>query len=108
MLGLDALPLEFDLALLQRRLGLLQLDPEAFLKASARAGVLHIDAARIYPHPERYIGLPGQIQRVDDVSFVVRCGDGGCLEVTAWRHPDGWFPRLHDKLGAPIIKWSAA
>lgn len=80
--------------------------PGAFTTVAGH--ILHIDKARIFPHPERYIGLPGQIQHVGEVSFIVRCGDGGCLEVTAWRHPSGWFPERHEQLGLPIVQWSAA
>lgn len=74
--------------------------PAAF--TAWRGGVLYVDAARSVPDGWRYIGLPGQVQRLGPEGLVVRCGDGNAIEITAWRlGPDAPAarPRLHDRLG---------
>ena len=57
-----------------------------------------IDEARIFPNPERYLGLPGQVQAYVDDGFLVRCGDGQCLYVTSFRSDANVPPKLHRKL----------
>jgi len=65
---------------------------------------LTIDAATDFPDAHRYIGLAGQVQCHTPEGFVVRCGDGEAVHVTAWRNGNGGAPRpkLHAKLGAPM------
>lgn len=60
---------------------------------------LMIDGARAYPDGARHVALTGQVTALTDDGFAVRCGDGGCVEVVAWRSPNGARPRLHEKLG---------
>lgn len=73
-----------------------------------RGGVLHIDRADLSSDSASYIGLAGQVMHVGSSAFVVRCGDGGCINVTAWRYADAGFPKLHAKLGALATNWTAA
>lgn len=47
-----------------------------------------------------YIGVTGQVQAHRKNGFLVRCGDGRCIEVTAWRSRSGAIPKLHEKLGS--------
>ncbi len=49
----------------------------------------------------RYIGLPGQIQVIDDDRIVVACGDGQCLALNDWSLESDTQPKIHTKLGAP-------
>ncbi|MDI7864807.1 methionyl-tRNA formyltransferase [Rhizobiaceae bacterium n13] len=58
-----------------------------------------IDVAFPFADSHRYIGMTGQVQAHTDQGFVVRCGDGECVEVTSWRSEDGSRPRRHDLLG---------
>jgi methionyl-tRNA formyltransferase len=58
-----------------------------------------IERARALEHPERFVGLPGQVQKAGPDAFAVRCGDGACVEVLAWRSPSGRAPKIHAKLG---------
>ncbi len=60
---------------------------------------LIIDEAVPLPDSHRYIGLTGQVQCLTDGGFAVRCGDGICIDVRAWRWPSGGRPKLHSKLG---------
>lgn len=64
---------------------------------------LTIGAATDFADGRRYIGLAGQVQCHTPEGFVVRCGDGEAVHVTAWRNGNGEAPRpkLHAKLGAP-------
>ncbi len=59
---------------------------------------LTIDAASHFPGGRKYIGLTGQIQSYTDSGFVVRCGDGECIEVTRWRGSPVGRPKMHAKL----------
>lgn len=61
---------------------------------------LIIDRATILPESSRFIGIAGQVQCHTPEGFAVRCGDGECLNVTAWRmgvRDDR--PRIHSRLG---------
>ncbi len=60
---------------------------------------LFIDAAAPFSHSDRYIGLVGQVQCHTDTGFVIRCGDGNCIEVTQWRDTSERRPGVHVKLG---------
>lgn len=60
---------------------------------------LIIDAAVPFPDSHQYIGLTGQVQCYTDGGFAVRCGDGACIDVRAWRWRAGERPKLHGKLG---------
>lgn len=60
--------------------------------------VLHIDAAAPFAESKRYIGLAGQVQLYTPAGFVVMCGDGVCIEVSAWRSATGKPPPVHSKL----------
>ncbi len=44
--------------------------------------------------------LTGQIVLRDEAGFIVRCGDGGGLRVTAWQWDRAGPPPLHAKLGS--------
>ncbi len=59
---------------------------------------LHIDKAEIFPDSGRFVGLTGQVQTHTSRGFVVRCGDGRCVEVTSWRGIGDRKPALHKKL----------
>lgn len=51
-----------------------------------------------YTEPDGYyIGLPGQIQAIDDQAFTVACGDGRCLDILEWSGAEK-PPALHSKL----------
>ena len=71
--------------------------PGAFTRYDGSA--LYLDTARVFPEGRRYIGLTGQVQTHTEQGFVVRCGDGECIEVTEWRMEDGKKPRRHAILG---------
>jgi methionyl-tRNA formyltransferase len=74
--------------------------PGAFTTSLARR--LVIDRASFFPDSHRFIGLPGQVQVHTPEGFAVRCGDGGCVQVTAWRLDGAAIrPPLHSKLGDP-------
>ena len=60
---------------------------------------LVIDEAVPFPDSHQYIGLTGQVQCYTDGGFAVRCGDGACIDVHAWRWRSGERPKLHGKLG---------
>jgi len=60
---------------------------------------LVIETAAPFPRSDRYIGLVGQVQCHTDAGFVIRCGDGICIEVTQWRGASEGRPRVHVKLG---------
>ena len=73
--------------------------PGAFTHAAGRR--LFIDEATVFPDSHRYLGLVGQVQFHTQDGFIVRCGDGRCIHVTAWRMDGGREqPRRHEKLGA--------
>lgn len=55
--------------------------------------------ARSYPHGERFIGMAGQVQVLTDDGFVVRCGDGACVEILDWHWEAGGRPARHAMLG---------
>jgi methionyl-tRNA formyltransferase len=75
--------------------------PGAFTLASGAK--LTIDSASLFAESGRYIGLPGQVQVHTREGFVVRCGDGRCIHVTAWRCDTAGKPRVHSKLGASFL-----
>lgn len=54
----------------------------------AAGDAVTITAARLNPHPGRYIGLPGQVQDTDGQVVTVMCGDGRCVDLTGWTGPD--------------------
>lgn len=64
------------------------------------ADKLVIDAARGFERSHQFIGLTGQIQLLTDEGFVVRCGDGACIEATAFRWPQDGKPRTHACFGS--------
>ncbi|SDA92728.1 methionyl-tRNA formyltransferase [Sinorhizobium sp. NFACC03] len=53
-----------------------------------------IGKARLWYQTGRYIGLTAQVQAYTEAGFLVRCGDGQCLEVTEWT---GKRPPVHSK-----------
>jgi methionyl-tRNA formyltransferase len=59
---------------------------------------LTVDEAAPFPDSHRYIGLVGQVQTYTDAGFVVRCGDGECIEVRRWRCLPAGRPKIHSKL----------
>ncbi|WP_299147692.1 formyltransferase family protein [uncultured Tateyamaria sp.] len=69
--------------------------PGAFT-TNAAGETLVITAAQICPRDGYYIGLPGQVQAVTSDHFTIYCGDGACLDVTAW---SGAAPARHTHLG---------
>ncbi|MEJ1157409.1 methionyl-tRNA formyltransferase [Prosthecomicrobium sp. N25] len=74
--------------------------PGAF---TAHAGEkIVIDRASLFPGGRRYIGMAGQVQLFTPGGFVVRCGDGECIEVTGWRSASGKRPKMHARLGGDI------
>ena len=60
---------------------------------------LVIDKAVLLPDSHRFIGLAGQVQCLTEGGFAVRCGDGICIDVRAWRWQAGGRPKLHSKFG---------
>jgi methionyl-tRNA formyltransferase len=71
--------------------------PGAFTRD--RGEQMFIDRARFYPDGAKFIGMTGQVQTHTTDGFVVRCGDGACIEVLAWRSPSGKKPVRHSVLG---------
>ncbi|OAP39796.1 methionyl-tRNA formyltransferase [Sinorhizobium glycinis] len=59
---------------------------------------IRIDSAVAVANSGRFIGLDGQVQAHTETGFVVRCGDGECIEVVAWETPFGKRPPIHSKL----------
>ncbi len=59
---------------------------------------LVIDAAAPFPRSHQFIGLTGQVQCHTDEGFAVRCGDGLCIDVQAWRWRSERRPKVHSKL----------
>jgi methionyl-tRNA formyltransferase len=55
--------------------------------------------ARRFPEGERFIGLTGQVQLLTEEGFVVRCGDGACVEVLDWDWKFDRKPGRHSILG---------
>lgn len=55
--------------------------------------------ARRFPKGERFIGMAGQIQLLTDDGFVVRCGDGACVEILDWQWEFDRKPAKHSILG---------
>ncbi|MBB4278591.1 methionyl-tRNA formyltransferase [Rhizobium mongolense] len=78
--------------------------PGAFTHSGSER--IYIDAADLFPNPDRYIGLPGQIQTVSATGFLVMCGDGNCVDVSAWR-PETSRLRMHSHLrpGSSLEAW---
>ncbi len=73
--------------------------PGAFTSSGGQK--LVIDKAMSFADSHRYIGLPGQVQCHTSDGFVVRCGDGDCIHITAWRQDSATGkPRVHSRLGA--------
>lgn len=59
---------------------------------------LIVEAARPFAGSDHYIGLAGQVQAHTEDGFVVRCGDGQCVQVTQWMlGTDRTRPALHAK-----------
>jgi methionyl-tRNA formyltransferase len=58
---------------------------------------LIIDSAVLLPDSSRFIGLVGQVQHHTERGFSVRCGDGLCIDVQAWRWSLGRRPNVHSK-----------
>ncbi|WGH78708.1 methionyl-tRNA formyltransferase [Jannaschia ovalis] len=69
--------------------------PGAFATAGTDAQAIQLLAAGPDPDGHRFIGLPGQVQAIDEDGFSVMCGDGACLKVGAWA-PSDWRPKLHE------------
>ncbi|WP_331376201.1 methionyl-tRNA formyltransferase [Sinorhizobium chiapasense] len=59
---------------------------------------IRIDAATRIENAGRFIGLVGQVQAHTDSGFIVLCGDGECIDVSAWAYPSGKRPPVHSKL----------
>jgi methionyl-tRNA formyltransferase len=65
---------------------------------------LVIEIATLFDDSHRYVGLPGQVQCHTREGFAVRCGDGKCIHVTAWRQDQAaGKPSVHSKLGASVV-----
>ncbi len=77
-------------------------DPYPGAFTTSAGGKLTIDQATLFADSHRYIGLPGQVQTHTPEGFIVRCGDGRCIIVTAWRNETSGKPRVHSKLGTNI------
>ena len=75
--------------------------PGAFTTCGrAQACNRHRDAFRRFPSLYR---AARQVQCHTPQGFAVRCGDGKCIHVTAWRQDqEAGKPRVHSKLGAAI------
>lgn len=58
-----------------------------------------IRTARVHEGAPKYIGLPGQIQEIDDRAIRISCGGFTCLEVTAWQSDVDRLPARHAILG---------
>jgi methionyl-tRNA formyltransferase len=71
--------------------------PGAFTETPA--GQMTIWAARPWPEAVRHSAVPGQIIARERDSFVVRCGDGGALQVTDFTASSEIAPRLHSLIG---------
>ena len=65
--------------------------------------LLFIDKARPLENSHQFIGLPGQVQSHTDLGFTVKCGDGNCIEVEAWRWINGKRPPKHVMLGRESV-----
>ncbi len=56
-----------------------------------------------------YVGIPGQIQQLDERGALVLCGDGGFVRLTALRdhqgqeQPPASFLKVHQKLGLDLV-----
>lgn len=74
--------------------------PGAFTRYDGAA--LFIDAAQPFADSHRFIGLTGQVQTHTENGFVVRCGDGECVEITSWRLEENRKPRRHSVLGGAL------
>jgi methionyl-tRNA formyltransferase len=70
--------------------------PGAFTYAGSEK--LIVLTAKPYAKSKQYIGFPGQIQAIGHKSLVVRCADGGCIEITHWRSESGVMPKVHQRL----------
>jgi methionyl-tRNA formyltransferase len=55
--------------------------------------------AKMWNDSGRHAAVPGQVIAQEGDGFVVRCGDGQALHVTAWERASGNLPRLHSRLG---------
>ena len=71
--------------------------PSAYTRCEGQ--ILHIDKAAFIPNSQQFVGLPGQVQTHTEPGFIVRCGDGICLEITSWRWRNGKRPIRHTVLG---------
>lgn len=69
--------------------------PGAFTIADGET--LFIDEASPVENSWRYVGLTGQVQAIGDRGFIVRCGDGRCIETASWR--GSRKPKMHSVLG---------
>lgn len=72
--------------------------PGAFTETKAER--LTVWAARPWPESARHAAMPGQVVARNEGGFVVRCGDGGALEITDFTIASGQPPRLHSMLGS--------
>ncbi|HRO16501.1 MAG TPA: formyltransferase family protein [Paracoccus sp. (in: a-proteobacteria)] len=43
-----------------------------------------VSPARLHARPGYFIGLPGQVQQIEDGVATVMCGDGACLDLLDW------------------------
>ena len=71
--------------------------PGAFTRSNGE--VLYINSAALISNSHQFVGLTGQVQSYTERGFIVRCGDGNCLEVTSWRWRDNRKPLRHAVLG---------
>jgi methionyl-tRNA formyltransferase len=55
--------------------------------------------SRPFPDGARFIGMAGQVQLLTSEGFVVRCGDGACVEIVDWQWQAGSKPARHSMLG---------
>jgi methionyl-tRNA formyltransferase len=60
---------------------------------------MYVDKANFIANSHQFVGLSGQVQTYTERGFIVRCGDGICLEITSWRWRDGKKPPRHAILG---------
>lgn len=75
--------------------------PGAFTKSLGRR--LVIERASEFDQSHRFIGLSGQVQSHTADGFTVRCGDGNCIHVTAWKiEGRADRPRVHEKFEAAL------
>src|SRR3546814_12751845 len=69
--------------------------PGAFTETKAER--LTVWAARPWPESARHAAMPGQVVARNEGGFVVRCGDGGALEITHFTIASGQPPRQNGR-----------